>query len=264
MSTMEKFDKTLAIVTGCSGGIGSDICSVLANSNSKIQVIGLDIISPKYQITNFKFYKCDITNITDLISVFNAIKNDFPNLKPQILINNAGVCRETPILCHQGLKSPVLVEPCLSPTKAFENISLQVNVLVTANIMLTRMVTEIMDHQKPAHVINIGSTAAHGCINVSYCHVYSACKNAVRIISDGLRNDLKEVGSKAKVTLISPGAVRTELGKTINNAVAGFMDILGMDVKNVSDQVMNVLKMEADIEVKEIIIENRKGLGQTK
>ena len=61
---MDKFDETLAIVTGCSGGIGSEICKALANSNSKIQVVGLDVTSPKYEISNFKFYKCDITNIT--------------------------------------------------------------------------------------------------------------------------------------------------------------------------------------------------------
>lgn len=65
------------------------------------------------------------------------------------------------------------------------------------------------------------------------------------------------VRSKAKVTLVSPGAVRTQLGKTINDAVQGFMEQLGMDTKNVSDQVINVLKMDDDIEVKEIIIERR-------
>ena len=65
------------------------------------------------------------------------------------------------------------------------------------------------------------------------------------------------VRSKAKVTLVSPGAVRTQLGKTINDAVQGFMEQLGMDTKNVSDQVINVLKMDDDMEVKEIIIEKR-------
>ena len=65
------------------------------------------------------------------------------------------------------------------------------------------------------------------------------------------------VRSKAKVTLVSPGAVRTQLGKTINDAVQGFMEQVGMDTKNVSDQVINVLKMDDDIEVKEIIIERR-------
>ena len=67
--------------------------------------------------------------------------------------------------------------------------------------------------QGSGHFINVSSVAGHRVSPTTA--VYSATKCAVRAISEGLR---QEAGDKIRVTIISPGAVESELAETISNA----------------------------------------------
>jgi NADP-dependent 3-hydroxy acid dehydrogenase YdfG len=63
------------------------------------------------------------------------------------------------------------------------------------------------------HFVNVSSVSG---LNVApTTAVYSGTKFAVRAISEGLR---QEAGSSIRVTIISPGAVQTELAETISSA----------------------------------------------
>ena len=68
-----------------------------------------------------------------------------------------------------------------------------------------------MKQQKSGHIINVSSVAGHkvrpGIV------VYSATKHAVRVISEGLRQEVKPY--HIRTTVISPGAVDTELPKSV-------------------------------------------------
>ncbi len=66
--------------------------------------------------------------------------------------------------------------------------------------------------QASGHFINISSVAGH--VVRPTMAVYSGTKYAVRAISEGLR---QEVGDKIRVTIISPGAVESELAETISD-----------------------------------------------
>ena len=68
-----------------------------------------------------------------------------------------------------------------------------------------------MQRQKSGHFINVSSVAGHKVRPGA--GVYAATKHAVRALSEGLRQDVKPYN--IRVTLISPGAVRTELGGSI-------------------------------------------------
>ena len=61
------------------------------------------------------------------------------------------------------------------------------------------------------HVINVASVAGHKV--GSGGAVYAATKHAVRVISEGLRQEVKPYGIRS--TVISPGAVATELPESI-------------------------------------------------
>jgi NADP-dependent 3-hydroxy acid dehydrogenase YdfG len=63
------------------------------------------------------------------------------------------------------------------------------------------------------HFVNIASTA--GLITKPTMSVYSGTKFAVRAISEGLR---QEAGDKLRVTIISPGFVRTNLADSVTNS----------------------------------------------
>lgn len=70
-----------------------------------------------------------------------------------------------------------------------------------------------MKVQKSGHVINVSSVAGHlvrpGGV------VYSATKHAVRVISEGLRQEVKPYNIRS--TIISPGAVATELPDSVTD-----------------------------------------------
>ena len=68
-----------------------------------------------------------------------------------------------------------------------------------------------MQRQKSGHFINISSVAGHKISPEGV--VYAATKHAVRVISDGLRMEVKPYN--IRTTVISPGAVATELIESI-------------------------------------------------
>jgi len=68
-----------------------------------------------------------------------------------------------------------------------------------------------MKQQKAGHIINISSVAGHKVRPGGV--VYSATKHAVRVISEGLRQEVKPYN--IRTTVISPGAVATELPNSV-------------------------------------------------
>src|SRR5208283_1666980 len=68
-----------------------------------------------------------------------------------------------------------------------------------------------MRQQKSGHIINVSSVAGHK-VNPGGA-VYSATKHAVRVLSEGLRMEVKPYN--IRTTVISPGAVATELPDSI-------------------------------------------------
>jgi NADP-dependent 3-hydroxy acid dehydrogenase YdfG len=64
-----------------------------------------------------------------------------------------------------------------------------------------------MQRQKSGHFINVSSVAGHK-VSVNGA-VYSATKHAVRALSEGLRQEVKDWN--IRTTIVSPGAVATEL-----------------------------------------------------
>ena len=68
-----------------------------------------------------------------------------------------------------------------------------------------------MKRQKSGHIINVSSVAGHKVRPGGA--VYSATKHAVRVLSEGLRQEVKPYN--IRTTVISPGAVDTELPNSV-------------------------------------------------
>jgi NADP-dependent 3-hydroxy acid dehydrogenase YdfG len=73
-----------------------------------------------------------------------------------------------------------------------------------------------MKEQKAGHIINVSSVAGHK-VGPGFV-VYAATKHAVRALSEGLRQEVKPYN--IRTTVISPGAVATELPNSITDPVA--------------------------------------------
>jgi NADP-dependent 3-hydroxy acid dehydrogenase YdfG len=70
-----------------------------------------------------------------------------------------------------------------------------------------------MKARESGHIINVSSVAGHKVRPGN--SVYAATKHAVRVISEGLRMEVKPYN--IRTTVISPGAVATELPNTITD-----------------------------------------------
>lgn len=111
-----------------------------------------------------------------------------------------------------------------------------------------------MKAQKSGHIINTASVAAHLIFPGSA--VYSATKFAVRALTEGLRQET--AAHNIRATLISPGAVQTELlehitDKDIQSANKDYVENVGVPAETYARMVAFVISEPEDVGVSEII-----------
>ena len=111
-----------------------------------------------------------------------------------------------------------------------------------------------MKEQKAGHFINVSSVAGHKVGLGS--SVYAATKFAVRALSEGLRQEVKPYN--IRTTVISPGAVATELPNTITDpAVLQRVSKLYEDVAIPADSfaraVAYAMSQPDDVDINEIL-----------
>ena len=137
----------------------------------------------------------DVTQRADTQQLADFARDKYGRV--DVMINNAGVMPLSP----------------LSSLKVDEwDRMLDVN--VRGVLYGIAAVLPVMESQQSGHIINIASI---GALAVSpTAAVYCATKFAVRAISDGLRQESRQL----RVTVINPGVVESELADTITDETA--------------------------------------------
>jgi NADP-dependent 3-hydroxy acid dehydrogenase YdfG len=111
-----------------------------------------------------------------------------------------------------------------------------------------------MIEQKSGHVINVSSVAGHK-VRAGGT-VYSATKHAVRVISEGLRQEVKPYG--IRTTIISPGAVDTELPESVKDperapGVRQMYDEIAIPADSFARAVAFAMSQPEDVDINEIL-----------
>ncbi len=111
-----------------------------------------------------------------------------------------------------------------------------------------------MQKQKSGHIINVSSVAGHKVRPGST--VYSATKTAVRVISEGLRQEVKPYN--IRTTIISPGAVDTELAQSVTETdvadnIKKFYAEVAVPADSFARVVEFAISQPADIDINEIL-----------
>jgi NADP-dependent 3-hydroxy acid dehydrogenase YdfG len=111
-----------------------------------------------------------------------------------------------------------------------------------------------MQRQKSGHVINVSSVAGHTVHPAGA--VYSATKTAVRVISEGLRQEVKPWN--IRTTIISPGAVATELPQSVTEpdvaqGIAQFYEEYAIPPSSFARAVAFAISQPEDVDVNEIL-----------
>ena len=111
-----------------------------------------------------------------------------------------------------------------------------------------------MKAQKSGQIINVSSVAGHK-VGPGGA-VYSATKHAVRVISEGLRQEVKPYN--IRTTIISPGAVMTELPDSITEEdvaknVRALYDRVAIPAKSFARAVAFAMSQPEDVDINEIL-----------
>lgn len=192
--------KEVVFVTGCSTGIGRDICEVM---DSK----GYIVVATARKIETLKNVHASLKlrlDVTDRKSIQEAVKHTINQFgKIDILVNNAG-------FSVRGAMEEVDVDVV---RKMFD-----VNVFGIIN-MVQEVLPEMRKRQL-GKIINIGSISGKftQAINGGYC----ASKHAVESINEALRLELKQYNIQS--TVIEPGAMNTNFFHTLSKTSDKIME----------------------------------------
>src|SRR4029077_13087802 len=195
----------VVIVTGASSGLGEATARHLSTLGAKLVLGARRIERLQKLVADIKAgdghavaVATDVTKRQDLERLASIAVEQFDRI--DVLVNNAGIMPLAPL-------DKLMVDEW----DRMIDVNIK-GVLYGIAAVLPRMRT-----QGSGHIINIASIAG---IKVFVPHgtVYSAPKFAVRALSEGLR---AEAGASIRSTIISPGAVESELkeGSTDPDAV---------------------------------------------
>lgn len=187
------------LITGASGGIGSEIAKSLAKNNKLILVYNKNEQAIKQlenelsTKSNIYVYKCDLTNIE---SIKNMIDDIILNHKKiDALINCAGVA---------------LLKQIQDTTEEDYDYIFSTNLKST--IFTISAVSKHMISEKSGKIINISSM--WGVVGASMESLYSASKGAINSLTLSLA---KELGpSNINVNAICPGLIDTKMNNSLD------------------------------------------------
>ncbi|MEX5835458.1 SDR family oxidoreductase [Staphylococcus saprophyticus] len=198
---MNNVKDKVVVITGASSGIGEETVNLLSENGAKL-VLGarrldrLEKIQQKVGRDSVSIKKTDVTKADEVNALIETAYNDFGRI--DVLINNAGL----------------MPQSFLEKNKLDEwNQMIDVN--IKGVLYGIGAVLPYMRKQKSGHIINLASVAGHVVFPGSA--VYCGTKYAVRAITEGLRQEEAIVGSNIRTTILSPGAVSTELTDHISD-----------------------------------------------
>lgn len=183
------------VITGASSGMGAAAARHLAGKGAAV-VLGarradrIEALVAEITEQGGKAIAVatDVTKRDDLQRLVDAAVETYGRI--DVLINNAGVMPLSPL---ERVK--------IDEWDQMIDVNLK-GVLYGVGAALPQMIS-----QKSGHIINVSSVAGHKLFGGSA--VYSATKFAVRALSEGLRQEMAP--HNIRTTIISPGAVKTEL-----------------------------------------------------
>jgi NADP-dependent 3-hydroxy acid dehydrogenase YdfG len=233
--------KVIAI-TGASSGIGAATARHLAASGAivilgarradRLEMLAASIASSGGQAS------CLVTDVrrrNDVARLVERAKEQHGKL--DVLINNAGIA---PISRLDDLR-----------VDDWENM---IDVNVKGVLYGIAAALPIFRRQGFGHFVNTLSTA--GLKIVPTMAVYAGSKNAVRAISEGLR---QEAGPSLRVTTISPGYVDTELPSSMTDSALrehgqASMKSLAIPASAIAEAIAFAIAQPDSIDVSEIVV----------
>ncbi len=241
----DKLDAKVAVVTGASSGIGeatvralaAEGAAVVAGARRKERLDGL-VEEVTRAGGRAVAVECDVTDEEQAHDLIQRAVEEYGRI--DILVNNAGVMLLSTV--GKGLSDQW--------RQMFE-----VNVL--GLLYTTDAAIEVMKRQQSGHIVNVSSLAGRK-VTRDTSGVYAGTKHAVGAISEGLRMELLE--DNIRVTMVEPGAVKTELPDHITDEEAreGLNSLLEqldpLQAEDIANAIVYVVTQPQRVSINEILI----------
>lgn len=187
-----------AIISGGTGGIGFAIARRFLLSGCSVVILGRDLdrgLAAEKELMSLDphgdvlFVKCDVSEPKDLENLFPTLNRELPNFKVDILVNSAGVNRDSRF-------------PYIEPDVINQVLSVNlVGLLQLSQHVALRMI----DLGVRGNILNVGSVSGFRPAS----GVYEVSKWAVRGLTIGMADELTKYG--IVVNSIAPGPTATAM-----------------------------------------------------
>ncbi|MCX2564391.1 SDR family oxidoreductase [Acetobacter thailandicus] len=236
----QNIEGKVVVITGASSGLGEAAARRLAADGAKI-VIGARRLDKLEALVNTlslgagAAVKTDVTQPEQVQALVDrAIKL---HGRIDVIINNAGLMPHSPL------------EKC-----RIDDWNRMIDVNLKGTLYGIAAVLPYMKAQKSGQIINVSSVAGHK-VGPGGA-VYSATKTAVRVISEGLRQEVKPYNIRS--TVISPGAVQSELPESVTDAdtaktIQEFYDKYAIPADSFARAVVFAMSQPDDVDINEIL-----------
>ena len=189
----------VVVITGASSGLG-EVAAQFLSAHSASVVLGarrterLQSLAKELTAKGGKALalQTDVTHYDQVKRLVDTAAQTYGRI--DVMINNAGLMALSPL---ERLK--------------LDDWNRMVDVNIKGVLYGIAAALPYMKKQNAGHIINVSSVAGHK-VRAGGA-VYSATKSAVRVISEGLRQEVKP--HMIRITVISPGAVATELPNSV-------------------------------------------------
>jgi NADP-dependent 3-hydroxy acid dehydrogenase YdfG len=233
-------ENKVVLITGASSGIGEASARLLARKGARIILGARRTDRLKKIVTEIRgeggtadYQTLDVTRFEDVKAFTVFAEKKFGPV--DVLVNNAGIMPLSPL--HE-----IKVDEW----------DQMIDVNIRGVLYGIATVLPQMRERKCGHIINLSAIGAHQVWPM--CAVYCATKFAVFAMSDGLRQENADV----RVTVISPGAVESEIAESISDPSSrkAIQELrrIALNPEAIARAIAYAIEQPNDVDVNEIIV----------
>jgi NADP-dependent 3-hydroxy acid dehydrogenase YdfG len=234
---------SVVVITGASSGIGEGAARLLAMSGARIVLAArrkerIDALARDIEANGgtATAVQTDVTRRDQVEALVQEVLRVYDRI--DVVVNNSGIM---PIAPMTALK--------------VDEWDRMIDVNIRGVLYGIAAALPVMQRQKSGHIVNIASVAGLK-VFAPGGTVYSATKFAVRVITEGLRMEVKE--HNIRTTLISPGVVATELPESTSDEAtrSHVRDLyrIAIPVDAIAQAIVYAITQPPDVDVNEIVI----------
>lgn len=236
----ENIKDKVVVITGASSGLGEATVRRLAGDGARL-VLGarridrLRALADELSLGKQAAVRTDVTSFEEVKRLVDHAVRLHGRI--DVMLNNAGLMPHSPL------------ERC-----KVEDWDRTIDVNLKGVLYGIGAALPHMKQQKSGHIINVSSVAGHK-VGPGGA-VYAATKHAVRVISEGLRQEVKPYN--IRTTIISPGAVATELPDSVTETdvaenVRALYERIAIPADSFARAVVYAMSQPEDVDINEIL-----------